>query len=371
MDYLSEITKIINYGINNNQSKLVSQIKLLINNLRNDGDNYSAKSIEQSFQVTKKSYQAQSKKNTFERPIPVEKDSRFPLADKSFYEKDEIWIELPLGTQEMVSRFIRYYNNKEKLLSNNIPVNSSILLFGPPGTGKTKTATYIASMLQLPLITARTDALISSYLGSTSKNIRSLMDYAQETPCVLFLDEFDALAKIRDDSNEIGELKRVVVTLLQNIDSLKDVILIAATNHEQLLDKAVWRRFNYKIEISLPDEISRKNIVKHILREEIDKKVIDIFALLSEGMSCADIESICYEYLKEKTINDDIFISKLLQLLLYENSPSLNNIQLNKKEMILLIKSKYNLSYDKISVILDVSKAYVAKIVQGSRNEKK
>lgn len=370
MNYLSEVTKIIDYGMNSNLNKLLSQVQLLISNLRDDGDMFSADALEQTLKVTKKSIKPQSNTNIFERPVPVEKDSRFPLADKSIYSKNEVWIELPSGTKDIVKRFINYYENREKLIANNIPVNSSILLYGPPGTGKTKTAAYIASMLGLPLMTARTDALISSYLGATSKNIRMLMDYAQSTPCVLFLDEFDALAKVRDDANEIGELKRVVVTLLQNIDSLENVVLIAATNHEKLLDKAVWRRFHYKIEISLPNEEMRKNITKRLLKEHIDKKIMGIFIELTEGMSGADIESICYEFLKEKAITEDVQISRLLLLAVIENIPELKVDNMTKKEIILLIKTNYNLSYEKIALILDISKTYVAKVLKDSKDAK-
>lgn len=370
MEYLSEITRIIDYGMHSNQSKLLSQVKLLISNLRRSGDDFSADALEETLTITKKSIKPQGNMNIFERPVPVEKDSRFPLADRITYEKGEIWIELPIGTSEIVKRFINYYENRDKLISNNIPVNSSILLYGPPGTGKTKTAAYIASMLGLPLVTARTDALISSYLGATSKNIRMLMDYAQATPCVLFLDEFDALAKIRDDSNEIGELKRVVVTLLQNIDSLEDVVLIAATNHEKLLDKAVWRRFHYKIEISLPSDEIRENIVKRLIKEDIDKKIIGVFVELTRGMSGAEIESICYEYLKEKAIEENVKISRLLFLVLMENISDLKVNNMTKKSIILLIKSKYNLSYEKIAIILDISKTYVSKVIKDSKDAK-
>lgn len=370
MDYLSEVTKVIDYGMNNNQNKLLSQVKLLINNLREDGDVFSADALEQTLKITKKSIKPQSDITTFERPVPVEKDSRFPLADRVIYNKNEVWIELPYETKKIVERFINYYENREKLIKNKIPVNSSILLYGLPGTGKTKTASYIASMLGLPLVTARTDALISSYLGATSKNIRMLMDYAQSTPCVLFLDEFDALAKIRDDSNEIGELKRVVVTLLQNIDSLENVVLIAATNHENLLDKAVWRRFHYKIEIPLPGDEIRKNIAIKLVKENFDKKTIGIFVELTNGMSGADIESLCYEYLKENAIEENVDISRLLLLVLMENIPELKLDYMTKKQIILLIKSKYNLSYEKIALVLDISKAYVAKVIKGSKNAK-
>ena len=146
------------------------------------------------------------------------------------------------------------YQNADKLHSLGINVSNSLLLYGPPGCGKTKCAYLFAKQLNLPLVIARLDSLISSYLGTTAKNIRSLFEFAQKMPCVLFLDEFDAIAKARDDTNELGELKRVVNSLLQYIDAMsKDSLILAATNHDQLFDPAIWRRFDYKLEIELPD----------------------------------------------------------------------------------------------------------------------
>ena len=128
-----------------------------------------------------------------------------------------------------------------------------MLLYGPPGCGKSRLARYTARKLGLELYVARLDGLISSYLGSTSKNIRALFEFASRTPCVLFLDEFDAIAKLRGDTQELGELKRVVNSFIQNLDTLgTQSVVLAATNHEVLLDAAVWRRFSYRLELSYP-----------------------------------------------------------------------------------------------------------------------
>ncbi len=145
----------------------------------------------------------------------------------------------------------------------------------------------------MPLITARTDGLISSYLGSTAKNIRLLFEHAASRPCVLFLDEFDAIAKMRDNGRELGELKRVVISLLQNIDALgKDTVLLAATNHEHLLDPAIWRRFSYSFHIPMPAVEARRAMLSQFLGDFGTDELIDVLGALSEGMSGGQIREI-------------------------------------------------------------------------------
>lgn len=363
MDYLPEVSRIIDYGLSGNRSKLVAQIELLIKQLHKKGDARSAEAISNRLLMMQENIKGN---NSFiERPVPVERDNRFPLADRIFYTPEEIWLAFPEVVEHEVGRFLSYLKNKDKLLEKNIPVNPTMLLYGPPGTGKSKLAAYIASKLGLPLVTARTDALISSYLGATSKNIRMLMDYAQTTPCILFLDEFDALAKGRDDANEIGELKRVVVSLLQNIDKLDNVVLIAATNHPHLLDKAVWRRFQYKMEISLPDNFVRQQIAKRILDDQIDKKTLDLFIQFTAGISGAEIENVLHEYLRETILHEkDDNINRLLQLAIHISYPEITFLPNKRKEEIILVKSKYDLSYEKLAMIFSVSKTYIAKVLK-------
>jgi SpoVK/Ycf46/Vps4 family AAA+-type ATPase len=176
-----------------------------------------------------------------------------------------------------IREFIYIINHTDLFLGKGIKSNRSMLLFGKPGTGKTQVARYISSGTGLLLVTVRLDCVISSYSGSTPKNIGVLFDFVQRTPCILFLDEFDAIAKVRDDSNELGDLKRVVNTLLQNIDSIESGIpIIAATNHEHLLDPAVWRRFDYKIRMKLPDAATRGMMFAEFLKDvPIEKGVPD------------------------------------------------------------------------------------------------
>ena len=148
---------------------------------------------------------------------------------------------------DTVNEFLSIAKSYAQADVHGLTTSLSFLMYGPPGTGKSRLARYIAQELGLDLYVARLDGLISSFLGSTSKNIRALFDFAAKTPCVLFLDEFDAIAKLRGDSQELGELKRVVNSFIQNLDTLgNQSIVIAATNHQELLDSAIWRRFSYR-----------------------------------------------------------------------------------------------------------------------------
>lgn len=149
--------------------------------------------------------------------LPVDQESRLDIAEIDYAPQVDSII-LSDTVQETLDDFRETIQNKEKMMSLGLEFRTTLLLYGPPGYGKTSAAKYLASELNLPLITARLDTLISSLLGNTAKNIHRIFDFAKKQPCILFLDEFDAIAKARDDAHELGELKRVVNSLLQNID---------------------------------------------------------------------------------------------------------------------------------------------------------
>jgi SpoVK/Ycf46/Vps4 family AAA+-type ATPase len=239
------------------------------------------------------------------RNIPVDPESRSSLVDVVYPNDNSIEVILSESNKGKIQSFITAYKHADTLNSLGLGVSNTLMLYGPPGCGKTKCAYLIAKELGLPLIVARLDSLISSYLGTTSKNIRTVFEYAQSMPCVLFLDEFDAIAKARDDSNELGELKRVVNSLLQNVDAMSsDSLLLAATNHEYLLDSAVWRRFDYRVEIELPDAEAISRMIDLFSHDIVtfDSKEMDLMALAFRGLSGADIEGVIKKSLRNAII---------------------------------------------------------------------
>ena len=269
--------------------------------------------------------------------------------------------------------FILSYKNADKLNDLGIGVSNTLLLYGPPGCGKTKCAYLIAKQLNLPLVIARLDSLISSYLGTTAKNIRNLFEFAQKIPCVLFLDEFDAIAKARDDNNELGELKRVVNSLLQNVDSMsKDSLLLAATNHQQLLDSAVWRRFDYKLEIELPDKEAISKLIYLFTGHmgTLSEKDVTELSTLFFGLSGAEIEELITKSIRNAVIHNHSFDKKNI----YEEYFILQNIlpqNCNDTRKLLQIKAKYlrkcNEKIFSLQVIADVlgsSKTTIQKIIK-------
>jgi SpoVK/Ycf46/Vps4 family AAA+-type ATPase len=161
---------------------------------------------------------------------------------------------LPLPVRENGRQLIEEHVRADVLRAHGYEPRHRVLMSGPPGNGKTSYAEAIAEALALPLFAVRYDALIGSYLGETNARLRRLFDYIRTQPSVLFFDEFDAIGKERGDTHETGEIKRVVSFLLMQLDQLPSyVIIMAASNHAELLDRAVWRRFQLRLNFPAPD----------------------------------------------------------------------------------------------------------------------
>jgi SpoVK/Ycf46/Vps4 family AAA+-type ATPase len=198
---------------------------------------------------------------------------------------------------------LREFRRADDIRRRGLPTRSKLLFCGPPGCGKTLCAEIFAAELGLPLYIVKLDRLISSYLGETAINVRKIFEFARKQPCVLFFDEFDALARARDDSGEHNELRRVVNSLLIFIDRITPKgFLVAATNLDQALDSAVWRRFDEVIWFDKPD----RTMVERFLRMKF-KNVAVAFdpidrAAELDGYSYADIDRVCVQAIKAAII---------------------------------------------------------------------
>ncbi len=258
--------------------------------------------------------------SNFTTNIPKDNDSSlslFEIKPPIIKLKD---IVLPESQYTAITQVVEEQSHLQLLLSNNVQPANRIILSGPPGCGKTTVANAIAGELGLNTIYVRLDGMISSYLGQTSTNLRKIFDFVSDRKVVLFLDEFDAIAKKRDDNNELGELKRVVTALLQNFDNLpSNVILIAATNHEHLLDPAIWRRFNKSIYIDFPSIEQRRQLIYkwlHEIKIDYDEVDVEMIAKITEGISGALIKELIHTATKKciilktlKLTTDDFIIS--------------------------------------------------------------
>ena len=166
---------------------------------------------------------------------------------------------LPRVVETTVLELVEEQLRSDLLRSYNLEPRNRVLLTGSPGNGKTSLAEALADALNVPLLIVRYEAVIGSYLGETAQRISQVFDYARSRRCVLFFDEFDAIAKERGDPHETGEIKRVVSSLLLQVDALPTyVVAVTASNHPELLDRAVWRRFQVRLELPMPgqDEIT-------------------------------------------------------------------------------------------------------------------
>lgn len=238
---------------------------------------------------------------------PVDKETSAPLAEILTVDR-LAELEPPLLNSRLelaVNHLTMQWAGAYELQSAGLKVPRTALFFGAPGTGKTRLALWAAAQLSLPVVLARLDGLTSSYLGTTARNIRALFDFANRYQCVLLLDEFDGIAKLRDDPQELGEVKRVVNAVLQAMDARSPLgLTIAITNHESLLDPAVWRRFDARIEIGLPDAPTRLKIIERYVQGfDIKTGAIRVLTWLTDGYSGSEIETLCDFIKRHMTLN--------------------------------------------------------------------
>ena len=191
------------------------------------------------------------------------------------------------------------------LRSHNLTPRNRILLLGPPGNGKTSLAEALAGELMVPLLVVRYESVIGSYLGETASRLGRLFDIVRTRPSVLFFDEFDTLGKERGDTHETGEIKRVVSSLLTQVDALPPhVCLVTATNHDELLDRAVWRRFQVRLALNPPT----RDRATLLLAKLVERVGFDLgytprtLADQLRGLSCAELEEFVLDVARQRVL---------------------------------------------------------------------
>ncbi len=187
-------------------------------------------------------------------PVPI-RSSAGPLVAERTPARRLGDVILTRDSEESIRELVSEQHRADLLRSYNLEPRNRVLLAGPPGNGKTTLAEAVAHELSVSFVVVRYEAVIGSYLGETAQRIHQVFEYARSRQCVLFLDEFDAIGKERGDVHETGEIKRVVSSLLLQIDALPSyVVVVTASNHPELLDRAVWRRFQIRLELSYPTQ---------------------------------------------------------------------------------------------------------------------
>ena len=228
-----------------------------------------------------------------ETALPVDGDSRLALI-RVFDDRAGLAPPiLPRSVHDAIGAIIRERQERERLAARGIGPTRSAILVGPPGVGKTLSARWIASTLGKPLWVLDLTAVMSSLLGKIGSNLRAALDHAKKHAAVLLLDEIDAIAKRRSDESDIGELKRLVTVMLQEVDQWPDSgLLLAATNHPELVDPALWRRFDLVLKFDAPDAAAIAGAIKRFLGDDLKlfESWIDVLAAGLQGQSLSDVE---------------------------------------------------------------------------------
>lgn len=292
---------------------------------------------------------------------PVDNESRLSLL-KVF--NDEANYPAPLlaaTVEESLAQLIKERKQIKKLASMGLHPTKSSVFVGPPGVGKTITARWIAAQLGVPLFVLDLTTVMSSLLGKSGANIRAALDYAKQTPSVLFLDEIDAIAKRRSDESDIGELKRLVTVILQEVDEWPSSgLLLAATNHPELIDPALWRRFDLVIEFQSPDAQAVETAIKRFLGPDLHKfeKWIGILSYALQNQSFSDIEREIQRFRRTLALGGSS-IQKLIEDLVKHKVAALGRTE--QIEFAMQLDSQTSLSQRAINEITGVSRDTIRK----------
>lgn len=213
---------------------------------------------------------------------------------------------LPPATRERLQRVVLEQRQSRKLREKGLRPRGRLLLLGPPGTGKTMTAGALAAELHLPLLTVLLEGVITKFMGESASKLRVIFDAMAHTSGVYLFDEFDAIGARRDQRNDVGEVRRILNSFLQMMDSAESPgLIIAATNHPDLLDPALFRRFDDVVEYGLPSQAEAREIIRNRLANFPTRLGLEEAAEASKGLSQAEIGRACDEAAKRAVLNGD------------------------------------------------------------------
>jgi SpoVK/Ycf46/Vps4 family AAA+-type ATPase len=315
-NFIKDIAK---YGLENDQERLLSVLNELIEfSKKGKRINFALQlqSIlkESIHQQTTSSLTKVGSQNYFQRANDEELKELILEKLTSDYSFDNLVCEPTIKNE--LELFIKEHNSIETLKKFDLPVSNKVLLYGPSGCGKTLASYVIAGELQKMMIVINLGAIVSSKLGETSKNLAKIFRKAASEDCIIFIDEFDSLGKVRDYSQDHGEMKRVVNTILQLFDYLpQSTIVIAATNQKESIDSALLRRFDFSLKLELPTEKQISDLVDLTLKNghfKFDKKNIAKKTINSSvGLSYYSIQKTLITAIKRSIFNQDNMIKEL------------------------------------------------------------
>lgn len=292
--------------------------------------------------------------------LPVDADSRNSLI-RIF--DDLNGLEPPLLSGELtrgIEAIVRERLHRNRLEAHGVRPTRSAILVGPPGVGKTLSARWIAFQLGKPLWVLDLTTVMSSLLGKTGNNLRAVFDHAKATEAVLLLDEVDAIAKRRSDESDVGELKRLVTAILQEVDAWpSSALLLAATNHPELVDPALWRRFDHVLHFDMPAPELTEAAVRRFLGSSQSEfeEVIPLLSFALQAASLSDVER-CIAALRRAALLEDADPADLAMPLAAEHAHKLDHRQ--RVELAIRL-AKSQLPHDKIRALTGVSRDTIRK----------